>query len=129
QPYYEDRATGEHMLPWVRLHAIKDYWGMVALLGEFPGVKATFNLVPSLLVQVEAFAADRAADRYLALGLKPAEALEPGEQAFLVANGFHAPYGRLIRQHPRYAELYAKRARGEPFTVDELRDLQVLQKL
>jgi len=25
QPYYEDLATGEHILPWVRLHAIKDY--------------------------------------------------------------------------------------------------------
>ena len=32
QPYYEDLATGEHILPWVRLHALKDYWGMVALL-------------------------------------------------------------------------------------------------
>ena len=36
QPYYEDLATGEHILPWVRLHAIKDYWGMVAMLEEFP---------------------------------------------------------------------------------------------
>jgi alpha-amylase/alpha-mannosidase (GH57 family) len=24
QPFYEDLATGEHVLPWVRLHAIKD---------------------------------------------------------------------------------------------------------
>ena len=36
QPFYQDLATGEHVLPWVRLHAIKDYWGMVALLREFP---------------------------------------------------------------------------------------------
>ena len=36
QPFYEDLATGEHILPWVRLHAIKDYWGMAALLREFP---------------------------------------------------------------------------------------------
>ena len=36
QPYYEDLATGEHILPWVRLHAIKDYWGMVALLRRVP---------------------------------------------------------------------------------------------
>ena len=70
QPYYEDLATGEHILPWVRLHAIKDYWGMVALLSEFPRVRVTFNLVPSLLVQVQAFAEDRARDRHLALGLE-----------------------------------------------------------
>ena len=56
QPFYQDFLTGEHMLPWVRLHALKDYWGMVAILREFPGVKVTFNLVPSLLVQLEAFA-------------------------------------------------------------------------
>jgi alpha-amylase/alpha-mannosidase (GH57 family) len=43
----------------VRLHALKDYYGMAALLREFPRVKATFNLVPSLLVQLEAFADDR----------------------------------------------------------------------
>jgi hypothetical protein len=50
QPFYQDLLTGEHILPWVRLHAIKDYWGMVALLREFPQVRVTFNLVPSLLV-------------------------------------------------------------------------------
>ena len=36
---------------------------MVALLREFPAVRVTFNLVPSLLVQLEAFAANRARDR------------------------------------------------------------------
>ncbi len=29
QPYYEDLVTREHILPWVRLHALKDYYGMV----------------------------------------------------------------------------------------------------
>jgi alpha-amylase/alpha-mannosidase (GH57 family) len=129
QPYYEDLATGEHILPWVRLHAIKDYWGMVAVLREFPQVRVSFNLVPSLLVQVEAFAADRANDRHLVIGLKPAEALDAEERAFLVANGFHASYERMIRPHARYAELHARRQRPEDFTVGDLRDLQVLHKL
>ena len=31
QPYYPDDVTGECALPWVRLHAIKDYFGMAAL--------------------------------------------------------------------------------------------------
>jgi len=129
QPYYEDLATGEHILPWVRLHAIKDYWGMVALLEEFPGVRATFNLVPSLLVQVQAFAGDRARDRHLELGLKPAEALSDEEAHSVVANGFHAPYGRMIGPYPRYAELHAARQAGRLFSVAELRDLQVWHKL
>lgn len=129
QPYYEDLATGEHILPWVRLHAIKDYWGMVALLEEFPRVRVTFNLVPSLIVQVQAFAEDRARDRHLALGLKPARDLTEDEARWLVANGFHAPYERMIRRFPRYAELHAARQDHQPFTPDDLRDLQVWHKL
>ncbi len=48
---------------------------MVNMLEEFPGVRVTFNLVPSLLVQVQAFAEDRARDRHLEIGLKPAAEL------------------------------------------------------
>ncbi|MFA5907519.1 MAG: glycoside hydrolase family 57 protein [Vicinamibacterales bacterium] len=129
QPYYEDLATGEHILPWVRLHAIKDYWGMVALLEEFPGVRVTFNLVPSLIVQVQAFAGDRARDRHLVLGLKPARDLTEDEARWLVANGFHAPYERMIRPFPRYAELHAIRQARQPFSPDDLGDLQVWHKL
>jgi len=38
QPYYKDLVTGEYRLPWTRLHALKDYYGMVKLLDEFPKV-------------------------------------------------------------------------------------------
>src|SRR6476646_5595842 len=84
QPFYEDLVTHEHILPWVRLHAIKDYYGMAALLREFPDVRVTFNLVPSLLVQLEAFAREEARDRHLELGLKPAEQLTVAEADFIV---------------------------------------------
>ncbi len=110
QPFYEDLVTREHIMPWVRLHALKDYYGMVALLREFPDVRATFNLVPSLLVQLEAFAADRARDRYLELGLKPAALLTEAEAAFIVANFFHAQRQRMIEVYPRYLELLERRA-------------------
>src|SRR5260370_35246212 len=83
QPFYEDLATREHILPWVRLHALKDYYGMVALLREFPHVKATFNLVPSLLVQLEDFAADRAPARFLGLSLKSPDTLHGRDVAFI----------------------------------------------
>jgi alpha-amylase/alpha-mannosidase (GH57 family) len=129
QPYYEDLATGEHILPWVRLHAIKDYLGMVALLDEFPDVRVTFNLVPSLLVQVQAFAEERARDPHLEIGLKPADTLDATERASLVAHGFHAPFERMIRPYPRYAELHARRAAPQQFSEQDLRDLQVWQKL
>jgi alpha-amylase/alpha-mannosidase (GH57 family) len=128
QPFYQDRVTGEHILPWVRMHALKDYWGMAALLREFPDVRVTFNLVPSLLMQIQAFADGRAKDPHLDVGLKPAEHLDAEERAFLVANGFHAPFERMIKPYPRYAELHARRSPG-PLAPDEVRDLQVLHKL
>src|SRR5678810_101722 len=114
QPYYEDLVTREHILPWVRLHSLKDYYGMVRLLEEFPDVRATFNLVPSLLVQLEAFADGRAYDRSLEIGLKPADSLTRDDVGFLLRNFFHAQRRRRIEIYARYAELLAMRgsARG-----------------
>ncbi len=47
QPIYKGVGNGGFLLPWVRLHALKDYYDMVDVLADFPGVHATFNLVPS----------------------------------------------------------------------------------
>jgi alpha-amylase/alpha-mannosidase (GH57 family) len=140
QPYYQDLATHEHILPWVRLHALKDYYGMVAILREFPGVRMTFNLVPSLLVQLEAFAAGQARDRYLELSLKPAAELTAGDVGFMLENFFHAQQQHMIDRYPRYGELLGRRGGPAPtpadrraaagrFERDDLRDLQVWQKL
>jgi alpha-amylase/alpha-mannosidase (GH57 family) len=136
QPFYQDLATGEHILPWVRLHALKDYYGMVALLREFPDVRVTFNLVPSLLVQLEAFAEGRARDRFLELSLKPAVDLDGRDVDFILENFFHAQRQHMIDAHPRYGELLARRDAAaerrttvETFGVDDLRDLQVWHKL
>src|SRR5436309_189749 len=140
QPFYEDLVTREHLLPWVRLHALKDYYGMVALTREFPDVRMTFNLVPSLLVQLEAFAADRARDRDLELTLKPADALDESDIDFILETFFHAQRERMVDVHPRYAQLLASRGGSLPtaadrravavrFSRDDLRDLQVWHKL
>jgi len=142
QPYYGDATTGEQLLPWVRLHALKDYFGMVELLREFPNVRVTFNLVPSLLVQLDTLATGRGRDRYFDLAMKPAAELTADDRAFLVANFFHAHGPRMIEPHPRYAQLLIKREEepgpnGEErwrraavrFTEHDLRDLQVWQQL
>ncbi len=136
QPFYQDLVTGEHILPWVRLHGLKDYYGMVALLREFPDVKLTFTLVPSLLVQLEAFAANQARDRTLALSLKPASQLTDEEKRFILAHFFHAQRARMIEPYPRYAELLrrAEQAGGnggaaKALSEADFRDLQVWHKL
>jgi alpha-amylase/alpha-mannosidase (GH57 family) len=110
QPFYQDLRTGEHVLPWVRLHALKDYWGMVALLREFPAVRLTFNLVPSMLVQLEAFARDQAHDRHLANRTEnPPTTLSAAERASAWRSSSR-PRPQDDPSYQRYAELLAQRA-------------------
>ena len=127
QPFYKDLVRGEYKLPWTRLHGLKDYYGMVEILGAFPKVHQTFNLVPSLLAQVEDYAAGKADDPFLRLALKPAESLTAADQQFLLRYSFQANVDNLIHRYPRYAELYQSRTR--PFSTQDFRDLQVLSQL
>ena len=137
QPFYKDLVSGEYHLPWTRMHALKDYYGMVQILDEFPEIHQTFNLVPSMLVQIDEYASGNAADPFLRIALKPAEELSEEEQAFLLRYFFQANPGRMIRRYPRYGELYdgwlaadrnPRRAR-QFFSAPTLRDLQVLSQL
>ena len=137
QPFYKDLVTGEYQLPWTRMHALKDYYGMVKVLEGFPDVHQTFNLVPSMMVQIEDYAAGTAEDPFLRRALKPAEQLTAEDQAFILKYFFQANTGRMIYRYPRYAELYEKwvatagdeaRAR-RAFDAQSMRDLQVLSQL
>ena len=136
QPFYKDLVTGEYHLPWTRLHALKDYYGMVQILEEFPKVHQTFNLVPSMMQQVAEYAAGQARDPTLDCAAKPAEALTDQERDLILNHFFHANPDRMIRRFPRYAELYeARRAQKDAayakmaFATQEFRDLQVLSQL
>ena len=90
QPFYKDLVTGEYRLPWVRLHALKDYYGMVKLLDEFPNVHQTFNLVPSLMTQIQDYVAGTAHDPFLQVAAKPAKDLTPEERLFALQYLFQA---------------------------------------
>src|SRR3954469_23860305 len=96
QPFYKDLVTGEYRLPWVRLHALKDYFGMVKLLDEFPHIHQTFNIVPSLVTQIEDSVAGTARDPFLEIVKKPAGELTASERAFAVQYLFQANAQNLI---------------------------------
>jgi alpha-amylase/alpha-mannosidase (GH57 family) len=136
QPFYKDLVTGQYNLPWTRLHALKDYYGMVHILEEFPKVHQTFNLVPSMMVQVAEYAAGKARDPFLECAAAPAEALTDVQRDLILDHFFHAHPERMINRFPRYAELYeARRAQQDPaytklaFAAQDFRDLQVLSQL
>ena len=80
QPSYRDPLDGTFVLPWVRLHALKDYWGMVEILAETPEVHVTFNLVPSLLDQIEAYVSGEAARSRAAPGPGPRGSARRGRE-------------------------------------------------
>ncbi len=106
QPYYKDPETGAYILPWVRLHAIKDYVALPRIFGRYPGVRHTFNLVPSLLIQVRDYVENGAEDLFLAVSKKNALDLTREEEEFLLRNFFSAFAPTMILPQPRYAELY-----------------------
>jgi alpha-amylase/alpha-mannosidase (GH57 family) len=134
QPFYKDPLSNRYELPWVRLHASKDYYDMAALLEEFPKIRANFNLVPSLLVQLDDYANGKAQEKFLGLTLKAAQDLSFEDRIFLLTHFFMVHWENMIDPYPRYRELLEKRGRflkGEDlarvqgyFKEQDWRDLQ-----
>ena len=137
QPFYKDLVTGEYRLPWVRLHALKDYYGMVKLLDEFPKVHQNFNLVPSLMVQIQDYVAGTARDPFLSVAAKPAKELTPEERRFALQYLFQANPQNVIGRYPRYRQLWERfREHGDHperaeryFQDQDFTDLQVLSQI
>jgi alpha-amylase/alpha-mannosidase (GH57 family) len=124
QPYYPDDVNGDNPMPWVRLHGVKDYYGMALHLHEVPEMRATINLVPSLLVQLAAYTEGNASDRFLDATRIPADGLREDDALFLLDHFFMANAERMILPFPRYAELYQRRAPGKNSPRDALRRFQ-----
>ena len=137
QPFYKDLASGEYRLPWVRMHALKDYYGMVKLLDEFPKVHQNFNLVPSLVAQIQEYASATFRDPFYDVVSKPAVELSPEERRFSLQYLFQAHTEKMIGRYPRYRSLYEKVHAAGPdptraesmFTVRDYSDLQVLSQV
>ncbi len=134
QPWYADFAGGPTHLPWVRLHALKDYADLPAILSEEPRVPHACNLVPSLLDQIELLA-HGGSDQFLDVARTPAAEWDGPTVAFALSNFFSA-HQRMIGALPRYAEL-KRRLEERPgdaavtavrrtFSREDLRDLVVL---
>jgi alpha-amylase/alpha-mannosidase (GH57 family) len=135
QPQYRDPETGRYVLAWTRLHALKDYWGMVAMLKEFPNFHATFNVVPSLGMQLEEYASGEFNEPWFSLAFKSADDLTREDKAEILARAFQVNHERLMSRWPRFVELYewSQPAGGAQaqvsFTQRDWRDLQLLSQL
>ncbi|HVS47540.1 MAG TPA: glycogen/starch synthase [Candidatus Dormibacteraeota bacterium] len=124
QPYYKDDLTSTYLLPWVRLRCAKDYYKMPALLDGYPKIRATFNLVPSLLAQIEDYGKEESVDLFLNLSKRNAAELSAEERDFVLRWMRESPRALRVQQSPRYLEL-ASRPVDAQFTTADIRDLQV----
>ena len=129
--YFKDPDTGEYLEPWVRIHGIKDYYDMAAMLKAYPEMKFTINLTPVLLMQleeiVESYDAYREAggtgpipgcDRWVRLTLTPPAELTHEEKAFILRNFFRMPRETMIDAHERYAELASMKLGDSDSEID-----------
>ncbi len=141
QPDYRHPLTGIEQMPWVRLHALKNYYDMARLAQEAPpDVRMSFNLTPVLLSQLRDIVKRGPRDPLYQLCREPLDRLAPRERGFLGRQLFAANEERQIRPVSGYARLL-RRARGatpgpvqsgqlpdeDPalFSDQELLDLQV----
>jgi starch synthase len=140
QPLYKDLLTGKYHLPWVRLHSTYSYLDMASVLNEFPEIKCTFNLTPSLIWQLRDISDNgKVDDIYLELSEKPAEELTDEQKVFILKNFFSCDRATAIDPVKRYLEILEKRGddlspdvllqKAGIFSDEEYRDLQVLFNL
>ena len=134
QPQYRDPSTGRYVLPWTRLHATKDYWGMVRVLEEFPGVHATFNFVPLLAEQIEEYASGNFREPWNDIVFSPAEELQAEQKREALERAFHVNEN-FLQRWPRFGELRSMVQSGGAeaciarFSPRDWRDLQALSQL
>lgn len=111
QPDYRDHARGEFTLPWVYLHALKDYTDMAAHLERHPRVHAVVNFVPVLLDQLEdygeQFASGNWRDPLLRLLAEPdLNLLSASERRLLLNSCFRTNHVSMIEPFPSYKRLH-----------------------
>jgi len=115
QPYYRDPIEDTYILPWVRLHAVNAYYNLPRIASEYGNLRMTFNLVPSLIEQLEDYASGRAKDLYEHFSRIPPGGFDPPTKLFILRNFFMANWDTMIRPNGRYNDLLLKRG----YTIHE----------
>lgn len=134
QPLYIDPENQEFLMPWVRMHGVKAYSDMLsALEGSEENVRVTFNLVPSLLYQIEQYSEKK--DRFFELSRRPPQDLNFQERVFILRHFFSCHWPTMVEPYERYRQLLDCRGReinklnleeiSRRFSDDDIRDLQV----
>lgn len=123
QPFYKDTVNDIYRMPWVYMHAIKDYYDMLYLVRKH-NVKVTFNLVPVLLYQLADYIKEPKNDELLSI-IYSNQLPEAKEMKKLFTYAFDSMDQKKIHSSKRYHELLLKKNHGDSFTLKESNDLKV----
>jgi len=127
QPLYRQPGSDVAILPWVRLHAVKDYLHMAQVLARYPQIHATFTLTPSLAEQLEDYASGKLVDRLMQLAGQAF--FSPGDKSYLLDMCFSINWDNIIRRYPPYEAILNRRhlalLNADYFSTQTYRDLLV----
>ncbi len=134
QPVYQLTSGGDYLMPWVRLHAVKDYLDMAMWNKKFDKLKLNFNIVPILVDSIIDYAEKGAHDIHSRMTITPENELKKEDKIFILNNFFDANYQTMILTNPEYHRLYQiVQAEGTNdtsiFTNQEYADLMALFNL
>lgn len=110
QPDYRDYSTGDFVLPWAYLHAIKDYTDMAFHLEQHPKMRAMLNFVPILVDQLEdyvdQFATGKLRDPLLRLlAHTDPEKLTLAQRELALDACFRCNHEKMVTPFPAYKRL------------------------
>ncbi len=117
QPVYE--LEGTYLMPWVRLHAVKDYLDMALFLDKFPKLKLNFNIVPALLDSIIDYGEKNMNDIHSELTVMDTDNLSDEEKSFILNNFFNTKFETMVYKNETYRNLYQKRFSQENFGIDD----------
>lgn len=122
QPVYQLNPYGDYLMPWVRLHGVKDYLDMLMILNDFEKTKLNFNLVPVLLDAFIDYGEEDAHDIHSRLTVTNISDLTNDDKEFILNNFFDANYSSMIFPYENYNELYQKRFAEERANICDFSD-------
>ena len=120
QPVYE--LGGVFLMPWARLHAVKDYLDMVNILEKYPRLKLNINIVPALLDELIQYTEQGFQDIHSSLTVSKVEDLAPSEKEYILNNFFNSKYETMVYKYPAYRKLFKKRFASNSVTINNFND-------
>ncbi len=122
QPVYQLNTGSDFLMPWVRLHAVKDYLDMALMVNKYDNLKLNFNIVPVLLNSLIRYDEDDLHDIHSRLTITEISKLTDDDKLFILNNFFDANYSSMIYHHEPYSKLYQKRFVEEKGNIEDYCD-------